>query len=242
MRTVVACLAVVLLTASAALATYVVNESALIDTALLQVGQRLTLTLTENPSTGFTWEYSFPRGAFRVRNDSYQPPPAGSPVGAPGTRLITLTALARGDFYLSIREVQPWPGGDQGPWLYLMLRVMDGDEDPLPPPPIFADETAFNPALFLDQGERLIIVLPENATTSYRWRCTWEPINALLLALDAYYPPRGGVIGAPGVHRFGFLLSRPGLARIVLQEGNFRPGGPRLLPQSLLVNILRRDG
>ncbi len=65
-------------------------------------------------------------------------------------------------------------------------------------------------------GTMIVIELPENPTTGFRWslRSRVEPV--LLLKSDAFVPPAEVRPGAGGARRFEFAASAAGSAGVVL--------------------------
>ncbi len=70
----------------------------------------------------------------------------------------------------------------------------------------------------LRSGEVLRVVLPENATTGYRWAVErWDREVAGLVAEAPQYPP-GSAVGSGGHVEFLFKARKPGFGEIVLRE------------------------
>jgi predicted secreted protein len=86
------------------------------------LGTDITIVLCANPSTGFAWEEPQIADAAVIRlvDHGYQAPDgASSPiVGAAGSEILTVHALAAGSTTLSTRYSQPWDGGTKGEWTY----------------------------------------------------------------------------------------------------------------------------
>lgn len=70
----------------------------------------------------------------------------------------------------------------------------------------------------LRSGEVLRIILPENATTGYRWEVDrWDREVAALVAQAPQYPP-GSAVGSGGHVEFLFKARKPGFGEIILKE------------------------
>ena len=65
-------------------------------------------------------------------------------------------------------------------------------------------------------GDRIVIQIPENATTGYRWVVGDLP-DALELAEDEFLPPGSQRLGAGGERRVTLVARRPGQARVRLR-------------------------
>ena len=94
-------------------AAVTVTESGLGSAVELAVGERLLITLPDNPTTGFAWRYDWqPFDSLALIKDSYRP---DQPilVGSGGTREYLLEAQAPGEVTLNLQYLRPWEGGDQ---------------------------------------------------------------------------------------------------------------------------------
>ncbi len=70
----------------------------------------LTVTLSENPSTGYSWSYTISDpDVLRVTTDTFTPASSDPSVaGAPGTRAVTFEAAAEGTALLTFVYARPW--------------------------------------------------------------------------------------------------------------------------------------
>lgn len=74
----------------------------------LVVGQRFTLDLPSNPTTGFDWQVEFPPDRLRLERRKYA---RGSDrIGAGGTTTFTLGATAPGTATVRFRYLRIWEG------------------------------------------------------------------------------------------------------------------------------------
>ena len=84
----------------------------------VEVNDTIRLTLSENPSTGFTWHYQTPKG-YGVANNSVVEVDIDThraarqengiqTVGQAGTRIIQLRAVKPGNETLDLVYVRPW--------------------------------------------------------------------------------------------------------------------------------------
>lgn len=67
-------------------------------------------------------------------------------------------------------------------------------------------------------GDHIVIELPENPTTGYRWTIDAVDDNGLALRDSAYARDDGGAIGGGGSRRLSFTVVRSGLSRIQLKR------------------------
>lgn len=72
----------------------------------ISLGTYVRITLEENPSTGYKWQYTIPQDAMELISDDFIPPEDPIP-GAPGLRVITLKTIAIKEFSFSMEYVRP---------------------------------------------------------------------------------------------------------------------------------------
>jgi inhibitor of cysteine peptidase len=65
-------------------------------------------------------------------------------------------------------------------------------------------------------GDRIVIEIPENATTGYRWVVDELP-DSLQLAEDEFIPPASDRPGAGGERRVTLVARQPGQAKVQLR-------------------------
>lgn len=94
----------------------VLTESASGSTVVLRQGQTFSVSLRDNPTTGFTWEivpgyesYLSRQGTSQYQSDNSNASGAGGIMtGVGGVRTFTFTAVASGNFKLKLIYRQPW--------------------------------------------------------------------------------------------------------------------------------------
>lgn len=76
-------------------------------TIAVGAGETVKITVVENPSTGYTWQYHVDESRLQILEDVYTPynVPSGT-VGAGGTRTLLLKVVASGEFVMDY--VRPW--------------------------------------------------------------------------------------------------------------------------------------
>jgi inhibitor of cysteine peptidase len=67
-------------------------------------------------------------------------------------------------------------------------------------------------------GEDLVIRLPENPTTGYRWEFRQSGTGALRLAQDVFEPGSREAVGAAGRREVRFVAERAGKVRVEAVE------------------------
>ena len=79
-------------------------------TRSVRVGERATVRLPENPTTGYRWQAEFDEAALRIVEDRYDGPE--SPRGAGGHRVLTVEPLRAGTTRLRLANRRSWGDGD----------------------------------------------------------------------------------------------------------------------------------
>jgi inhibitor of cysteine peptidase len=72
--------------------------------------------------------------------------------------------------------------------------------------------------LTIAPGDGVVVRLPENPTTGFRWQADSHPPSALLLVADEFSSP-GGVPGAAGFRVLSFRATGPGPSTLRLKLG-----------------------
>lgn len=84
----------------------------------------LTISLNENPTTGYTWSYTLEGTNLVFSNDSYEPDEAEEGVaGSGGTHDFVFEGTSEGSATLSFTEGQPWEGGETGSSMNLLVKT-----------------------------------------------------------------------------------------------------------------------
>ena len=72
----------------------------------IRVGESVTVSLPENPTTGYRWHPDVDPDLLAAADDSYEGPP--EPRGAAGTRRLSFTALRPGSGTLRLVRRRAW--------------------------------------------------------------------------------------------------------------------------------------
>ena len=159
----------------------------------------LTITLPENPGTGFTWTYEQSDDALLTEKENVYTPDAGAQdlVGAGGSRTWEFRPDGRGDAVLSFALAR---SGDAKPSVRLDLLYR-----------VAAGAATLRGKVEMMLGN-VIITLPENPTTGYTWQTDGGLGDVLMLKEDSYVPDAnpGGLLGGGGTHRWHYVAKAPG--------------------------------
>jgi inhibitor of cysteine peptidase len=66
-------------------------------------------------------------------------------------------------------------------------------------------------------GDEIVIMLPENPTTGYRWAIDQTDENMLIAQTPTFSSTPGGAIGSGGTRTFTFTAKQPGTAHLQLK-------------------------
>jgi inhibitor of cysteine peptidase len=103
---------------------------------------------------------------------------------------------------------------------------------------IEVDDSGIGRTHELRVGDELVLRLPENPTTGFRWQVEPSGESALLSLEDRFQP--GGtspVPGAGGHHIFRFAASRPGTVHLALAHRQaWEPGGDDASQLTLIIH------
>ncbi len=75
-------------------------------------------------------------------------------------------------------------------------------------------------------GDAVVIKLPENPTTGYRWSAVAAVEGAVTVERDEFLLPSGAGVGGGGVHAFTWRAQRPGTGPIEFVLQRAREGQP----------------
>lgn len=93
------------------------------------------------------------------------------------------------------------------------------------------------------QGYRVLLRLPENSSTGYRWELEQLEGDALKLQADTYHPSASPALGAGGVRGFDFLARSPGNAVLRLRlRRPWEPAGPAAETFEVTVQVSPHSG
>lgn len=95
-------------------------------TRSVHVGERATVRLPENPTTGYRWEADFDGVRLRLVDDRFEGPQ--SPRGAGGERVLAFEAVLPGPTTLRLAKRRGW--GDGEPVEVFVVELLARIDDP----------------------------------------------------------------------------------------------------------------
>ena len=84
----------------------------------VEVGDKITVKLCSNPTTGFEWGYAITTENVVEEEDHDFEPPEGDVLGAAGIEVWTFEAVEKGTTKVQMEYSQPWEGGLKAEWTY----------------------------------------------------------------------------------------------------------------------------
>ena len=96
------------------------NPTSLSDDYNIEVGDKITIKLCSNATTGFQWDYEITGDTAVKEEDHDFEAPDGDIAGAPGTEVWTFEGTEKGTAVISMEYSQPWEGGTKKEWTYQM--------------------------------------------------------------------------------------------------------------------------
>ncbi len=167
----------------------------------------VSLTLPENPSTGYTWTYTgSSEKVLALLDSSYTPDPgAADKVGAGGTRTWEFQKGEDGDALIRFTLARS-DGTKPAKYVNYLYQVKDGK--------------SFLRGEWEAEKGIVFITLPENPSTGYTWRADSDKQGILKLIDNAYTPYTAeSLLGQGGRHRWQFSATAPGETAIAFTYG-----------------------
>jgi predicted secreted protein len=94
------------------------NPKGITDTVSINVGDKVTIMLCSNATTGFEWDYTMTGNTAVKEEDHDFEEPGGNEVGAAGTEVWVFEGTEKGTAEIQMEYSQPWEGGMKQEWLY----------------------------------------------------------------------------------------------------------------------------
>jgi len=91
----------------------------------VEIGDKITVKLCSNATTGFQWEYEISEENVLKEEDHDFEEPEGDGVGAPGIEVWTFEAVAKGTTEVRMEYSRPWEGGEKEEWTYTMTVIVE---------------------------------------------------------------------------------------------------------------------
>ena len=86
----------------------------------IEIGDKVTVRLCSNPTTGFQWSYEMSGDTVLKEEDHDFEEPDSDVVGASGTDVSTFEGTAKGTTEVLMEYSKPWEGGTKKEWTYKM--------------------------------------------------------------------------------------------------------------------------
>ena len=91
----------------------------------VEVGDKITVKLCSNRTTGFQWDYETTVENVVKEEDHDFEEPEGDIVGAAGIEVWTFEAVEKGTTVVQMEYSQPWEGGSKAEWTYKMTVTVE---------------------------------------------------------------------------------------------------------------------
>jgi predicted secreted protein len=93
----------------------------------VEVGDKITVKLCSNPTTGFQWDYEMTKEDVLKEEDRDFEEPEGDVTGAAGIDVWTFEAVEKGTTEVQMEYSQPWEGGLKAEWTYTITVTVEQD-------------------------------------------------------------------------------------------------------------------
>jgi predicted secreted protein len=101
------------------------NPTSLKDEYKINIGDKITVRLCSNATTGFQWDYEI-TGDMAVKEEDHDfEEPEGDMMGAAGVEVWTFEGTAKGTAEVLMEYGQPWEGGTKKEWTYTMTITVE---------------------------------------------------------------------------------------------------------------------
>ena len=84
------------------------------------IGDKITVKLCSNASTGFNWDYEITGDDVLMEEDYDFEEPDTDIVGADGKEVWTFEAIEKGTTEIRMEYSRPWEGGEKAEWTYAL--------------------------------------------------------------------------------------------------------------------------
>jgi predicted secreted protein len=84
----------------------------------VEIGDKITVKLCSNPSTGFEWDYEMTKeNVLKEEDHDFEEPERDVP-GSAGIEVWTFESVEKGTTTVHMEYSQPWEGGLKAEWIY----------------------------------------------------------------------------------------------------------------------------
>ena len=92
----------------------------------VEIGDKITVKLCSNPTTGFQWKYEIIGDTVLKEEDhDFEEPEGKGLVGAAGKEIWTFEAVEKGTTEVRMEYSRPWEGGEQAEWTYTFTVTVE---------------------------------------------------------------------------------------------------------------------
>jgi inhibitor of cysteine peptidase len=163
-------------------------------------GQKFTVTLEENASTGYAWRYTIEANAINLINVETM-----NLVGAPTQKMWNFTANKKGTYKIKFTYARPWEKTDSDKTVEYTINVSNKKGEKLES--VNLVEGKVNT---INKGSEFVVVLEENASTGYSWTYAADK-KAVTLNQEEIIEDMDG---APTQKMWTFEANKPGTYKI----------------------------
>ena len=100
------------------------HPNSIINEFEIEIGDKITVKLCSNPTTGFQWNYEMSGDNTIKEEDHDFEEPDGDVVGASGVEIWTFEGTSKGTTEVLMEYSQPWEGGIKKEWTYRMTIMV----------------------------------------------------------------------------------------------------------------------
>ena len=179
----------------------------------VQAGGQVTITLAENPTTGYRWTFRLSPGLTQVSSTFTGPSPAPSPLmGAGGTRVYVVKVDQPGVYVIAATYARPWES--KMPAKTFKVQIFAPPESHPGVTDYFTERDS--PGIFgTDVGRTFAVVLKENPSTGYSWTMNLGP--GLKMVSDEFVAPSPSpspLVGAGGQRIWVISVEKAGTTAV----------------------------
>ena len=101
------------------------EPDSLSDDFTVEIGDKITVKLCSNPTTGFKWKYET-IGKIVLKEEDYDfEEPDEDIIGADGMEVWTFEAIEKGTTEIRMEYSRPWEGGEKSEWTYTLYITVE---------------------------------------------------------------------------------------------------------------------
>ncbi|MFC2035830.1 protease inhibitor I42 family protein [Chloroflexota bacterium] len=91
----------------------------------VEIGDKITVELCSNPTTGFEWDYEITvDNVVKEEDHDFEEPDRDVP-GAPSVEIWTFEATEKGTTEVHMEYSRPWEGGEEAEWTYTITITVE---------------------------------------------------------------------------------------------------------------------